>query len=293
MEFLGPLNPVLAAFCWAIAVVLFKKSGATLTPAGLNSFKNVLALCLFGITGLAIGDPFLMDATPREFWSIFVSGIVGISLADTLFLQSLNILGAGRKAIVDCLYSPFVVLFAYVLLGETMEWVDMVGGLLVLTGILLASGEKTEELAVNRLVLGVALGAASMALMGISAVWVKPILEKYSTLSSTSVRLLGGVFGLALWASVHRRTRTGIAAAFKPQRVWRFAVPAAILGTYLALFFWVGGFKYIDASTAAILNQTSTLFVVVFAWAFLGEPLSRRRLVSVGTAFAGAVLVLI
>ena len=37
-----------------------------------------------------------------------------VCVADWLFLTSLNLLGAGRNAILDCLYSPFVIFFAWI-----------------------------------------------------------------------------------------------------------------------------------------------------------------------------------
>ena len=43
---------------------------------------------------------------------------------------------------------------------------------------------------------------------------------------------------------------------------------------------------------AALLNQTSTVLVALFAALFLKEPLTKIKLVAVGLAFSGAALVL-
>ena len=52
--------------------------------------------------------------------ALFASGVVGIAVADTLVFAGLNILGAGRAAVVDCSYAPILVLFSFLLLGETL-----------------------------------------------------------------------------------------------------------------------------------------------------------------------------
>jgi len=49
--------------------------------------------------------------------------------------------------------------------------------------------------------------------------------------------------------------------------------------------------KYTNTGTAAILNQTSTIYVIIFAAIFLGEPFTKRKAVSVAIALAGIALV--
>jgi drug/metabolite transporter (DMT)-like permease len=55
---------------------------------------------------------------------------------------------------------------------------------------------------------------------------------------------------------------------------------------------WLAGFKYSRAGVAALLNQTSTVLIVLLAALFLQEPLTKLKLVAVGMAFAGAAIVL-
>ena len=57
------------------------------------------------------------------------------------------------------------------------------------------------------------------------------------------------------------------------------------------MVFWLAGFKYADASVAAILNQTSVVFAILLATVFLHEELTRRKLAAVILALIGAVVV--
>ena len=115
IHYLGEIFAMLNAVLWACVVILFKISGNTISPTSLNLFKIVLGLVGTLITLLVMGIPL----APHFSWEIYVlmavSGILGIGIADTLFFQSLNLLGASRSAIVDCLYSPFIILFSYIL----------------------------------------------------------------------------------------------------------------------------------------------------------------------------------
>jgi len=55
---------------------------------------------------------------------------------------------------------------------------------------------------------------------------------------------------------------------------------------------WLAGFKYSHAGIAALLNQTSTVLIVLLAALVLNEPLTKLKLVAVSMAFAGVALVL-
>jgi drug/metabolite transporter (DMT)-like permease len=88
--------------------------------------------------------------------------------------------------------------------------------------------------------------------------------------------------------SSHRRETL---AVFRPTRNWRFSLPATLLGSYLALICWVAGMKYTLAGAAAILNQTSTIYVLLLAAVFLRESLTPRKIVASAVAIAGIVLI--
>jgi drug/metabolite transporter (DMT)-like permease len=68
-------------------------------------------------------------------------------------------------------------------------------------------------------------------------------------------------------------------------------VAASFIGTYLSLIFWMGGMKYADASIAAALNQTATLFTFILAVLILKEPVTRRRIAGLALGAVGVLLV--
>ena len=63
------------------------------------------------------------------------------------------------------------------------------------------------------------------------------------------------------------------------------------MGTYLSVILWLAGYKYTIAGRAAIYNQLSTVLIVVWARIFLKDPIDKRKLVGVGLAITGAIIV--
>ena len=62
---------------------------------------------------------------------------------------------------------------------------------------------------------------------------------------------------------------------------------AAFVGQFLAMVLWLAGYKYTQASVAAILNETASVFILILAAFWLKEPLTRRAVVGVGLTLSG------
>jgi drug/metabolite transporter (DMT)-like permease len=59
------------------------------------------------------------------------------------------------------------------------------------------------------------------------------------------------------------------------------------------MILWIAGYKYNDATVTAVLNQTATLFTVLFAALFLKEKLTTKILFATGIAVAGVLLMIL
>ena len=67
---------------------------------------------------------------------------------------------------------------------------------------------------------------------------------------------------------------------------------AALVGQGLSMVLWLGGYKYTKASVAAVLNETSSVFILLFAALWLAEPLTRRRGIGVTPTLGGIAAML-
>jgi len=287
----GETLSVLAALIWAVSVVLFRMCGRDYSPLRLNFFKNVVAVVLLLGTLAVLRKPLIRDVPAVDYALLSLSGILGIAVADTVFFRSLNIVGAGLSQIVSLAYSPFVILFGFSFLGERLTPGDLVGALLIFAGILLVSSrDPAHRVTRADLRKGIVLATVSVALMALGVVLAKPVLDRSPVLWSTAVRLVAGVAALVALTVVSPQRRT-LWSTLIPNRSWRVAIPAAVLGAYLAMIVWVAGMKYTQASTASILNQTSAVFVLPIAAVVLHEAVTARKLAAVAMAVAGVVLV--
>jgi len=287
----GEFFSLACAACWAIAVILFRRSGETLPAFELNLFKNVLAVLLMVPTILIFHGLSGPGYSATEWLIVLVSGLIGIAVADTWYLRALNLMGASRTGVVAMLYSPIVILLSSLFLAESLRPVQYLGFVLVLAGILLVTWRRNrQDVTLRALRLGVAYGSGSVALMAIGIVMVKPVLETREFLWTVGLRLLAGAVGMLIFVTLARGWGRMMIHYRSPQP-WLIVILASFLGSYLSMILWLAGYKLTDASIASVLNETAGAFIVLFAWLFLKEEMNARRLAGVALAFAGVAVV--
>ena len=288
---MGEIYALSTAFIWGFAVILFKKSGETVHPIALNFFKNIFALILLLPTIFIIGKNPLHPAPFYEYLFVLGSGALGIGISDTLFFMSLNRLGAGLSAVVDCLYSPCIIGLSMLWLGDILTPLQILGTVMIISAIIAASTLKPGSSRDRKnLILGFVYGALAMVTMAVSIVAIKPLLDRSPLLWVMEIRLSGGILALFPILFIHRRPRAVIASLLEV-RSWVYTVSGSFVGTYLALLLWLAGMKFTQTSTAAALNQTSNIFVFIFAGLFLKETIDAKRILAITLGVCGTFLV--
>ena len=288
---MGSFYALMTAVMWAAAVIFLKRSGETIPPFALNVFRVAVSTVFLVPTILLAGQQVFYRAPLRDYLTLFASGVIAIAISDTFLLMALNRLGAGIMAIVDCLYAPFIVLFAFVILGERLGLWQWAGLALVIAGVLIAARhEPPRGTTARQILIGSLFGVIAMATVAFGIVIAKPVLNRSPVLWATTMRQIGALIVMIPVAIVLPERRE-IAGLFRPARNWRYSVPATLLGSYLALIFWIAGMKYSLAGPAAILNQTSSIYVLIFASIFLKEPFTARKVIASVLAVGGIVMV--
>lgn len=288
---LGEFFSLSCALAWASAVILFKKSGEHLQPFSLNLIKNAMVLPLFAFTVLAVEGSTLPPIPPDHLAIVLLSGLLGIAAGDTLYFHALNSIGASRMAVAQALYSPSVILLSFVYLGERLGVWQFVGVGLVLGGIVLVTWSRDRRSADARaLRIGVAWAVFSVFLMALGVVLAKPMLEQYSFLWVVTLRVVAGFVGMLVIA-VARRQLASLWNDYRGVTHWRTIVAGAVVGTYISMMLWLAGYKYTQASIAAVLNELAAVFILPLAAIFLKEQVRPRQVFGVALALAGVVLV--
>jgi drug/metabolite transporter (DMT)-like permease len=235
---IGQTAALLTALTWASALVLFKRSGEHVPPIGLNLFKNTIALVLLGATlpvfmafdsGHALAA--LAGFDDSQLLILALSGIIGIALADTLLFHGLNLIGVGLLSIIDCAYSPAILLCAWLLLGEVPAGVlPYVGGALILGGVFTASAHPHRQTHARPVLLGFPV---LLAIVTMAVGWSCQAVSRNAVLWATAIRMWPARSPCTLLAPGRGWRSTGRSSARTSMEIrrsgGRLAVPLLIL----------------------------------------------------------------
>jgi len=287
---IGDISATMAALLWSVSVILMRIAGYQIQAIPLNIFKNTVAILGFFIVILITGAPLHVDLTTNEWLMMVGSGVLGIAIADVLFLAALNRLGASLQAIVDCVYAPSIIVTAFILFDETIGIVELIGGSMIGTAVVVGAKNTAEVRSKKDLYLGLSMGVVSHVLMAVGALMIRDIYREHSVAWVCFYRFLIANGLLLGWAYMTGFGQNPL-IAFKLPKTWKYTIPSALLGAFLATIFWLSGFKYQVAGRAAIYNQLASVFIALLAILVLKEKVTFRKAVSIGLGIAGALLI--
>ena len=286
---MGDLYAVITAICWSSAVILFDISTKNFTAIQLNVLKNFIGVFGFILTIIFLSIP-SPNFSQQDIFTLALSGVLGILIADGLFLESLRRLGSGISAVVSTIYTPTVFIIAFILFGETIKSQSYIGGALVLGGITISVFQLPKAVKKKDLYVGILFGIMANILTAYSVLIVKPIMKNNSVVYVALYRFsVGFFFGILI--NLLKSGIKPVVQKFKQGLTNRYLVLGAILGTYLSVIFWLAGYKYTLAGRAAIYNQLSTVFIIILARIFLKEPMTSNKVIGVSLAIFGAIIV--
>ena len=141
---------LLAALFWAIYTILVNRVIRTLSPLATATITTVLALPLLGaIGGYELATHPLGPITPVVVIGLVYVGTVASVAAFISWSIGIGGIGAAQGSVFLNLVPVFTAVIAMLTLGERLGLAQLVGGLLVICGVSLASSEgwkrATEE----------------------------------------------------------------------------------------------------------------------------------------------------
>lgn len=294
---MGELAALGAAMSWSLASLLFERFGRTAGGLALNTLKNLIALSLFVLSlWLVAGRPWPDAMGVRSLGLLGVSGLVGLSIGDTLWFGSLLRIGARRAVLVATVAPPMTAVLGALVLSEPLTAATSVGMVLTLAGIVWVILERTEPVAGSGVHgvdwFGVLLGVLSAACQAVGSVLTKLGAEDHTALEVSLVRLAVGSLGLAVVVTLSRRWHR-VRAPLQTPRSALAVISAAVLGAYVGIWLMNAGFLLAPVGIAATLNATSPLFVLPLAVLLFGERVSLRSVVGALVAVSGVALLFV
>lgn len=289
-NFLGGFLAFLSAFLWAAASLIWNRLNRQhITPIAISLGKAITAYYYFVLVALFIGYD-IPDS--KTFFTLSLSGFLGISIGDTTFFYSLKYLGPKRSVLLTVFIPIVTVLLAFLFLGERLSFFQWIGILVCICGTIIVIQERIpEETSINKKA-GIAWACISIISCAVSILISKTALSATGAFEASIIRLGAGAIGLLLYCIVKRSVFKDVSDLLKPTFLKTLFL-GSFFGTFLGIWCFITALKYTLASIATVLNGTSPIFILPLSYWFLKEKISKRAIFGTVMAVLGGAFVLI
>ena len=313
---IGPLAGVATSGLWVVSSILFAAGGRRLGPSTVNTTRLIFAvLLLAGVVGLATGSV-VPELFPRQYLLFALSGLVGLTIGDQAFFTALVDIGPRLSLLIMTTAPLFAAAFGFVVLGETVPPLGLLGIALTLGGVAWviterASSAHTEDPHLYRrgLVLAVVgavcqAGGLLLSKQGIGHGWL-PKDEHAGPLVATYVRMVFALVGMGplllivhghvalptRWRS-HETAGLGTPRSVRTKRGSRwvgagFTFAGAVVGPVLGVWMNLVAIDHLPLGIAQTLCSLSPVLILPLAATVLRERVSPRAVLGALVAVGG------
>jgi drug/metabolite transporter (DMT)-like permease len=133
MDFIGEIAGLATSFFFALTSLIFASTGRMVGSQVTNRIRLIFALLYLAILNVILfGEPLPLSAEPSRWIWLSLSGVIGLSLGDAFYFQSLISVGPRLGSLLLSLAPIFGSVIAWVFFGETLTPLQIIGILLAL-----------------------------------------------------------------------------------------------------------------------------------------------------------------
>jgi drug/metabolite transporter (DMT)-like permease len=289
-SYAGQLAALGTATFWAFAALSFDAAARRIGALSLSLIRLVIAFGFLCLAAWAMrGLPLPLDASPRAWGWLAVSGLIGFTFGDLCLFRAYVMIGPRLSLLMMALAPPLTAVIGWLLLGETLGGRDLLGMVLTVSGIAWAvlersprSAAETSNASPRPSLSGLAMGFGGALGQAGGLVLSKVGMGSYDAVAATQVRVLAGILGYAL-LFLPLRWWPRVGEALRDRRALGFATVGAFFGPFLGVSLSLYAVRRIAAGVAASIMALTPILVIPLV------VLLRRERVGVG-GIAGALV---
>jgi drug/metabolite transporter (DMT)-like permease len=293
---IGETAAVATSCLWTIGSIFFTSAGRKIGSLSLNAYRSLIAVGFLLAAHLFFLESFLPHATYAQWFWMGLSGVVGLGIGDSGLFAAYVLMGPRRSVLVMALSPIFATVGAYLMLGEILPSLALIGIAITLGGIMLVllEGEKhSGELPLSRKLKtygvffafigavgqGVGLVLAKVGIYSNSAMTLNP-------LSATLMRMILGAFSVFMVMLVGGRVYE-LRRALSNRKGMGLTVVAAFTGPFLGATFSMIAVTYAQAGVAQTLMSLSPVMIIPLVWFLYNQRTSWRGIIGALIAVLG------
>ena len=302
----GELLSLLVAVMWTFTALFAEVASKRMGTLVLNVWRMLLTILLLGIVlWWTCGKPWPQYAN-TEVWKWFLaSGFMGFVFGDYCLFNAYIVMGSRFGQLFMTLASPFAAIAAWLMMGETMGVLALLGMIVTLSGIGISimgkDDDGTRHLKLPRK--GILLGIGAGMGQGIGLVLSKQGLMHYAAnipseatdvaammpFAGTQMRAVMGLIGFGATLIFLKKWRNML-RFFTDLRGAAAAMGAILLGPFFGVSLSLMAVGMTNTGVAQTLMSLTPILILWPSRLMFGTKISMQEVVGAVIAVAGASL---
>jgi drug/metabolite transporter (DMT)-like permease len=301
LSLLGETAAVSTSCLWTISSVLFTSAGKKIGPLSLNAYRTLVAVGFLVIVHAILFRAILPMASDAQWFWMGASGVVGLGIGDSTLFAAYVTIGPRRSLLVYASAPIFASIGAYLVLGETVPTLAILGIALTLAGIaiVLVEREHSGETRLSKRLetYGVFFALIGAVGQGVGLVLAKKGIDLYpemslNPLSATLMRMILGA--ISLWAVLLAVGKLPeLRKAIYDSKGMTQTVAAAFLGPFLGVTLSMVAVTYAEAGIAQTLMSLMPVLIIPVMWLLYRQRTSRWGVLGAIIAVIGVSILFI
>ena len=207
MNHLGEIYGLLSALLWTLTSLSFQISTKKFGSLTVNIVRLVLASFILSVFEYFVrGKFFPVDADLHTWIWLGLSGIVGFIIGDFLLFKAFAQIGARVSQVIMALAPAFAALFSWIILGELMTKIQLLGMIVTTAGIMLVVVNKNvdkkasfkNKFKLKYPITGLLFAFGGALGQGLGLVLSKYGMGNYDAFAASQIRVFVGAVGFSI-----------------------------------------------------------------------------------------------
>jgi len=279
-HYTGEIAALLTAVFWTITSMSFESAGKKIGSLQVNLIRLVAAFFIYCVVNYFHRGMFLPFDAGAERWAwLALSGIVGFVIGDLLLFQSYVVVGARIAMLIMAMAPPITALASWLMLGEVMSPMNLVGMMVTLTGIsiVILKREKHEDvtkkghkISSNYSIKGILLAFGGAVGQGFGLVLSKKGMGDYDAFAASQIRVITGMVGFAIIILFTKRYGK-VWKALQHKPAMKSVALGSVFGPFLGVSFSLLAIQNTQAGIAATIMSIVPVLIIPPAILFFHE----------------------
>lgn len=294
MILIGEIAGLLTSFFFAANAVVLTKAGQRVGSVITNRARLVFALLyLVVLNFILFRQPLPLQAESSRWMWLSLSGVIGLALGDAFLFQAYLSIGPRLGMLLLSLSTIFSALEAWAFFGESLRWIQILGIVVTLGGIMwviLERGDGQVEIPRPSTV-GVIFGILAAIGQATGLVFSKQgLFGGFSPISANVIRMLAATAAMWLFTAIQGRAGPTIRTLKADPQAVKLLALGAFLGPVAGVSLSLLAVQNIKIGVASVLTSLSPVFMLPFGYFFFKDRVGWQAILGTLVAMAGVVI---